>query len=293
MKYERRSSTAEATAAMRAAHFLYHQPAVFKDPYALQLTNPTLRRACQNRFLGWLLRRKFISKSLRPITAQVVSRAKYAEEKLEQAVKKGISQYVIIGAGFDSFCLRRPDFLAGLQVYEIDHPATQQIKQKRLMEVLDSPPEGVEFLAVDLEKRTITDALSTSSFKKNKRVFFSWLGTVPYLTENTVFNVLRDLASFAALGSEIVFDYLIPIKMWSPEERQALVRILRIIGQRGEAVKSFFEPDTFPDEVSCLGYNIFENISPTELNKQYFSDRSDGLVTHSAAYNIHAEIVKD
>ena len=293
MKYKQRNPTAEATAAMRGAHLLYHQPVVFNDPYALQLTSPALRRVCQNLFFGWLLSREFISKSLRPITAQVVSRSKYAEEKLEHAVSKGISQYVIISAGFDSFCLRRPDFSAGLQICEIDHPTTQQIKLKRLMEILDSPPEGVEFLAVDLEKRTIADALSDSSFLKDEKAFFSWLGTVPYLSEDAVFNVLRDLASFAARGSEIVFDYSIPTYMWTLEERQALGRIMRIIGRRGEPVKSFFEPDAFSDKVSRLGYHIFENISPAELNKKYFLDRSDGLVTHSAAYNIHAEIIKD
>ena len=293
MKYRQRTSTAEATAAMRAMHLLYHQPAVFNDPYALQLTSPALRRVCQNRFFRWLLRRKFISESLRPITAQVVSRAKYAEEKLERAVSKGISQYVIISAGFDSFCLRRPDFSAGLKIYEIDHPATQDIKQKRLWEILDSSPERVEFLAADLEKQTIADALSNSSFLKDERAFFSWLGTVPYLSEDAVFNVLHDLASFAAHGSEIVFDYSIPTYLWSPEERQALGRILRIIERWGEPLKSFFEPDAFPDEVSRLGYHIFENISPAELNEKYFLDRSDGLVTHSAAYNIHAEIIKN
>jgi len=293
MKFIHRNSTAEATAAMRAVHLLYHQPVLFNDPYALQLTSPALRQVCQNRFFRWLLKRNFISKSLRPITAQVVSRAKYTEEKLEQAVSKGISQYVIISAGFDSFCLRHPDYSVGLQVYEIDHPATQQIKQKRLMEILGSSPKGVEFLAVDLEKLTIGDALADSSFLKAKRAFFSWLGTVPYLSEGAVFNLLRDLASFAVRGSEIVFDYSIPTYMWTLEERQTLGRILRIIGRRGEPVKSFFEPDVFLDEVSRLGYYIFENISPAKLNKKYFLDSSDGLVTHSAAYNIHAEIIID
>jgi methyltransferase (TIGR00027 family) len=278
---------------MRAMHLLYHQPVVFNDPYALQLTSPALRRVCLNRFFRWLLRRNFISESLRPITAQVVSRAKYAEEKLEQAVSKGISQYVIISTGYDSFCLRRPDFSTGLQIYEIDHPATQQIKQKRLVEILDSSPEGVEFLAIDLEKRTIAAALSESSFLKDERAFYSWLGTVPYLSEDAVFNVLRDLASFSAREGEIVFDYSIPIYMWATEERPALVRILRIIGRRGEPVKSFFEPNGFPDVVSRLGYHIFENISPAELNKKYFLDRSDGLMTHSAAYNIYAEIIQN
>ena len=155
MKDERRISTADVVAAMRAMHLLHYQPAVFTDPYALQLTNPALRRACQNRFFQWLLGRKFFSKSLRPITAQILSRAKYAEEKLEEAVSKGISQYVIISAGFDSFCLRCPDFSTDLQIYEIDHPVTQQIKRKRLLEILDSHPAGIEFLALDLEKGTI------------------------------------------------------------------------------------------------------------------------------------------
>lgn len=88
-------------------------------------------------------------------------------------MSKGISQYVIISAGFDSFCLRHPDFSAGLQIYEIDHPTTQQIKQKHLMEILDSSPEGVGFLAVDLEKQTIADALSHSPFLKDERAFFT------------------------------------------------------------------------------------------------------------------------
>jgi methyltransferase (TIGR00027 family) len=293
MKHKQRNSTAEATAAMRATHLLYHQPVVFDDPYALQLTSSTLRRVCQNRLIGWLLRRKFISKSLRPITAQVVSRAKYAEEKLEQAASKGIFQYVIISAGFDSFCLRRPDFSVDLQIYEIDHPVTQQIKRKRLMEISKSDLKGVEFLAVDLEKQTIAEALSRSSFSKDERAFFSWLGTIPYLSEDAVYTVLRDLAAFAARGSEIVFDYSIPTYLWPSEERQALGRIMRIIERRGEPIKSFFEPDALSDKVSQLGYRIFENISPTELNKNYFSGRSDGLVTHSAAFNLHAEIIKN
>ncbi len=149
-----------------------------------------------------------------------------------------------------------------------------------------------EFLAIDLEKRTIADALSDSSFLKDEKAFFSWLGTVPYLSEDAVFTVLRDLASFAARGSEIVFDYLIPTYRMTLEDRQALGRGMRIIKRWGEPVKSFFEPDAFLDEVSRLDYHIFENQSPAELNKRHFFDCSDNLVTHSAAYIIHAAIIK-
>jgi methyltransferase (TIGR00027 family) len=265
---------------------------VFDDPFALQLTSPTLCRACQNRFFQWILRRKIISETFRPISAQVLSRAKYVEEKLEQAVSKGISQYVIIGAGFDSFCLRRPSFSADLRIYEIDHPVTQQIKRKRLMKILDSSRKAVEFFAIDLEKQTISDAITGSSFLKDERVFFSWLGTIPYLSEDAVFTELRDLAYFAARGSEIVFDYLIPTYKMTLEDRQALGKGMRIIERWGEPVKSYFDPEAFPGEVSHLGYRIFENLSPGEVNKGYFSNRSDNLMAHSAAFIVHAEIIK-
>ncbi len=287
------SSTARATAAIRALHLLYVQPVVFDDPYALQFTSPVFRHVCQSRFFPWLLSRRTISEPLRPISAQLLSRAKYTEEKLEQAVAKGISQYVIIGAGFDTFCLRRPEFASGLRIFEIDHPATQQIKRNRLMEIMDAIPEGVEFLAIDLEQRTVADALTNSTFLKDEKAFFSWLGTIPYLSEDAVFTVLRDLAAFAAYGSEIVFDYLIPMSQMKPEERQALGKVMRIIERWGEPVKSYFDPDTFPSEVSRLGYHIFENQSPTEQNQKYFSNRLDNLATHSSAYNIHAEIINE
>ena len=286
--------TARATAGIRALHLIYDQPVVFNDPYALQFTSPGFRRVCQSRFFSWVLRRRSIAELLRPISAQILSRAKYTEEKLEQAVlSQGISQYVIIGAGFDSFFLRRPDFAIGLRIYEIDHPATQQIKRTRLLEILDSTPEDVQFLAVDLEQRTAADALAASSFLQNEKAFFSWMGTVPYLSEDSVFAVLRDLAEFAANGSEIVFDYLIPTSLMTAEERHWLGRAMRIIERWGEPVKSFFDPETFPGEVSRLGFRILENLSPAEQNQKYFSNRSDNLKTHSSAYNIHAELIKE
>lgn len=291
MKYNQRYSTARATAVIRAMHLLYDYPVVFNDPYALQFTSPAFRRICQSRFFPWLLRRNSISKMLRPISAQLLSRAKYTEEKLEQAVAKGIYQYVIIGAGFDSFCLRRPDFSTSLMIYEIDHPATQQIKRKCIIDILGSSPDGVEFLAINLEKRTIADALSDSSFLVKEKAFFSWLGTIPYLSKGAIFTVLRDLASFAAHGSEIVFDYLIPLNLMPQEERRALEKVMRIIERWGEPVKSFFNPGVFPKEVSRLGYQIIENQSPAEQNEKYFFDRSDDLMTHSSAYNLHAEII--
>ncbi len=288
MKKKQRYSTAEVAAAIRAMHLLYDQPVVFNDPYALQLTSPALRRVCLNQFFQWILRRKFIAKTFRPISAQVLSRAKYVEDKLEQAVLKGFPQYVIIGAGFNSFCLRRPSFSADLRIYEIDHPVTQLIKRKRLLEISGTYPKGVEFLPMDLEKRTIADVLSDASILKGEKSFFSWIGVIPYLSKVAVFDVLRDLACFAEHGSEVVFDYLIPTSKMSPGDRQALGMGMRIIERWGEPVKSYFDPDAFLGEVSLLGYQILENKSPDELNNRFFHDRADNLRTHSSAYIVHA-----
>ena len=290
---KQRSSTARATAAIRAIHLLYDQPVVFNDPYALQFTSPAFRRVCRSRFFPWLLRRRFISEMLQPISAQLLSRAKYCEDKLEQAVSKGMSQYVIIGAGFDSFCVRRPGFSSCLRIYEIDHPTTQQLKKERIIEILGSSPKEVEFLAVDLEKQTVAEALSGSSFSKEEKAFFSWLGTVPYLSRDAVFTVFRHLASFAANGSEMVFDYCIPTHLMTQEERRILGRAMRIVQRLGEPVKSFFEPDEFLDKISHLGYCVLDSQSPAEQNERYFSGRTDGLKTHSAAYNMHVAISRD
>jgi O-methyltransferase involved in polyketide biosynthesis len=160
------------------------------------------------------------------------------------------------------------------------------------LQISDASPEGVEILEADLEEQTIADALSTSSFARGERAFFSWLGTVPYLSGDAVFAVLGDLASLATQKSEVVLDYAVPISMWSPEDRQALTRVMRIVERRGETIKSFFAPDAFPKDVSRLGYGILDNVSSAELNKNYYSGRSDVLLTSSAAYLIHAQITE-
>jgi methyltransferase (TIGR00027 family) len=207
--------------------------------------------------------------------------------------RKVLHNMSICGAGFDTFCIRRPEFSSALRIYELDHPATQRMKQERIMELAEYPLHDVEFIAVDLEKETISDALSGSSFSKVEKAFFSWLGTVPYLTEDAVINALDHLASFAADGSEIVFDYLIPKDSMSDDEKRVMDKAMRIIERWGEPVTTYFDPDALRDKVSPLGYCVLENQSPAEQNARYFSDRSDNLQCHSAAYNIHLTIIND
>ncbi len=165
------------------------------------------------------------------------------------------------------------------------------MKRQRLTEILGAPPRGTEFVAVDFEQETIATALSDSSFSKDQKAFFSWLGTVQYLTEGAVLATLRDLASFAARGSEIVFDYFIPESLLDPGSRKVVGKGMRFTARRGETIQTFFDPHEFPALLSRLGYVVRENLSPVEQNRRYFANRSDRLTTLPNCYCMHVEIL--
>src|SRR5258708_22987441 len=133
--------------------------------------------------------------------------ARYAEDALEAAVSQGIRQYVLIGAGFDSFALRRPAFSADLQIFEIDFPATQTFKIQRISECGISLPDSVHFIAADLSRESVAAALARSSFERDRLTFFSWLGVTMYLTREANLAPMRSIASCAPMDIELAFTY--------------------------------------------------------------------------------------
>jgi methyltransferase (TIGR00027 family) len=289
VRSHRRSRTADAAAATRAAHRLYDRPIVFDDPLAGGLTSPGWRRLCENRLLHWLVVRTAL-RSLQPVGGQVLSRARYAEDCLEAAVADGIEQYVILGAGHDSFALRRPDLMRHLAVFELDHPDTQRAKRDRLSALGRELPDQLEFVPVDFEAEPFDEALARSSFCRERRAFFSWLGTVPYLSEDAVFSVLSALSSLASGESQLVFDYAVPEALIDEADRRAVARLRRFTDRRGEPLVTFFEPAALCERVSELGYRVLENLAPSEQNRRYFSDRSDGLRALSGSYYLHLSV---
>jgi methyltransferase (TIGR00027 family) len=222
MEQRQRSKTAEATAAVRARHLLYEEPVIFEDPFAVQLTSRAWRTICKSRILDWIICRKILG-TLAPIQAQILARSRYAEEQLEKAMAIGIDQYVLLGAGLDSFALRRRDLATTLRVYELDHPASQQTKIYRLGQLRIGLPENLEFVSADFEEESVADALARSTYIRRRPAFFSWLGTVHYLTRDAVFGTLGSIASLAAPGSEIVFDYRIPKTLVDPVDLPTLL----------------------------------------------------------------------
>jgi methyltransferase (TIGR00027 family) len=207
-----------------------------------------------------------------PIT---LSRSRYAEDCLEEAVKNGVQQYVILGAGFDTFAFRRPDLLTRLQVFEVDHPITQDLKRQRIAMPGWEIPAQLHFVPIDFTKESLTAALQRSSYDPHQLSFFSWLGVSYYLTREVVFATLQDIAGIALTGSTIVFDYM-DADAFIPEKAGKRIQLMQwIAGQVGEPMKSGFDPHTLAAELDRLGYLLQENLAPAEIDRRYFQGRTD------------------
>lgn len=217
------SLTSIMTAYVRAFHSMNDTPKIFDDPLAYQLIPEERRILIEQGFAKALqfddsgnavsnpdkmTALRFLLQTMG--LPNVVSRSRYTEDNLEQAVKQGIKQYVILGAGLDSFAFRRSDLAGELQVFEVDHPATQAYKRHRLAELLWKIPPNLHFVPIDFSKENVAEALKGFSFDSQTKSFFSWLGVTMYLTRDDVFTTLRSIAEVAPRGSIVVFDYFVP-----------------------------------------------------------------------------------
>ena len=303
MKENQASLTALLVAYMRAYHATHDTQKIFDDFLAYDLI-PEEKRALieqhlieQNLPLDQQLNYfkhttlhsndTTISASLRQVinnaineqewTAQLFSRARYAEDALKKAIKKGVKQYVILGAGMDTFAFRQPEMMEHLEVFEIDHPATQKFKLHRLAELGWKHPAKLHFISVDFTKESLVTALtSSSSYDSTAKTFFSWLGVTYFLTRDEVFKTLRYITKIAPVDSTLVFDYFdtdafIPEKS-SPQMQKSLEYLRKI----GEPMITGFNPSTLGEELASLGFRLHENLSPVNIEERYFQGRTDG-----------------
>lgn len=200
------SRTAIGAAAHRATHQLIENGAVFRDPLALSILGLAPEE---------LLKRAEEQPSERGLRFFIAARSALAEAKFAEAVhERDVEQLVIIGAGLDTFAYRNP-FADAVTTFELDHPTSQNWKLERLRAAKITVPQSVTFVPVDLEHATLTQALSAAGFSFEKRSFFIWLGTVPYLTQDSIEAILRTVGDLPA-GAEIVFDYAEPLAIGGP-----------------------------------------------------------------------------
>lgn len=291
MKAKQGSRTAQMAAVIRALHLAYESPVVFEDPFASRLAGPVWHFLCQSRIV-YLLATRIIYKSLDPIRRQILARARYAEDMLQKGLASGIRQYVIISAGLDSFALRKSDSEPKINIYELDHPATQQAKQTRMKELKLSMPKNHEFVPVDFEKENICDSLAKSSYNPGLPAFFSWLGTVHYISTSAVFNTLKSIRSCAHCRSELVFDYAVPEHEASHQDQKTIKNLKRYTHRRGEPIVSMFDPDIFPKQVSQLGFALIENLSPEEQAKKYFTQTARTKTIMPGSFFVHFRVME-
>ncbi len=227
-------------------------------------------------------------RGLRPVHGQVLCRARFAEDRLEEAVRRGVRQYVVLGAGFDSFGLRLPSWAGALRVFELDRPATLAEKRRRLERAGLSRPETLEFVPIDFERQSLEEVLGSSSFVPEEPSFFSWLGVVVYLTSDAIDTTLRSIQSSAAAGSELVLDYMLPDDLVDSRDRSVIESVRRFGVRRGEPYVSYFEPPRIATVLSGFGFRVLEDLSPSGQHARYFAGRDDDLRPWASSHFVHA-----
>ena len=278
------SATALRVAMRRAAHQIVDDPKVFYDPLALRMVGVEKKSAQQ--LDPRLLEQAPLESRLRAFLA---ARSRYAEDELHQAISRGVHQYVVLGAGLDTFAYRNPYPREILHVFEVDHPTTQAWKRTLLKEADIPIPPTLTFSPVDFETETLDQGLRRTDFDISKCVFFSWLGVTPYITSIAVIDTLRFVASMP-LGSAIVFDYMLSPSLLNPTLRRAFDGLAHRVASAGEPFQTFFDPSTLKKSLSAMGFGQVDDLGPEELNGLYFRARADELRVGSLAHVINARV---
>lgn len=263
------SRTIEIPAIMRALHqSIDDDPKILTDPVAPRLIDVEDDR----QWLAPLLNHPF-AKQWR---AGFALRSRYAEDCLEEAMRHGVQQYVILGAGLDTFAYRQSQPSDSFRIYELDHPLTQQRKRDRLNRAGIEIPSNLTFVAIDFEKTSIADALAINGFLFDAPALCSWMGVTQYLTPDAIDATLRFVLSLPR-SSGIVFSFIIPQNAISGMESEAVELAAQRSAEVGEPWLSRFDIAEFAFKLGAMGFSTISHLTPAEAGKRYFTNRHDGL----------------
>ncbi len=290
------SLSAVGAARGRAAHLLLDgEPKIFHDHLALQFSGADSEASFRENINATLAEvaakagPDAAQKSFRVARASMLMRSRYAEDALSLAIARGITHYVILGAGLDSFAWRRTDLAAAVKVFEIDHPASQQWKQQRLRELGIGRPSNLTFLPIDFERETLVNGLREGGYPLDKPAFVSWLGVTQYLTREAVFGTLKEVAALAS-GTEIAFTFIVPQALWVGDGQRMFPVAVASTAASGEPWISFFDPAELASQLKELGFNRVAHFSPDDANDLYFSGRADGLRIIAGEHVMRAQV---
>ncbi len=277
----RPSKTAMGAAMLRAAHQILDDPKIFDDPIALKIMG--------EKGESWLRGNLERFQRDRYMRAFIVLRSRYAEDELARAMERGVRQYVILGAGLDTFPYRNPHPLSRLRVYEVDHPVTQSWKRRRLEEAGIEIPDTLTFAPVDFEKQTLGEGLRQAGFKTVEPAFFSLLGVVVYLTRAAAAETFKFVASLPR-DSEIVFDCSLPNSSLDVFEALARQRRASRVAAAGEPWLTYFDLPSLSGDLRQMGFSHVEHLGTESANERYFKDRADHFQVAGSGHMVKARV---
>jgi methyltransferase (TIGR00027 family) len=270
------SQTAMAAATHRAVHQILEHGRIFSDPLAVAILgvdrDDIVRHARQ-------------TPSSRRMRLFISIRTRFAEDALAGAYAQGVRQLVVLGAGLDTYAYRKalPD---GLRVFEVDHPATQAFKRERLAAAHIEMPSSLSYVPVDFERDTCGDRLSVAGFDPNARTFVTWLGVIPYLTEQAIWSTLNYISKLPG-GAEVVFDYSNPPDQLPPERRAQHDQRAARVAEMGEEWLSYFDTETLHEKLYSIGFSRLDDLGPYEIAHRYLPEVI-ATVSGAGGHIIHA-----
>ncbi len=271
MSQRQLSRTALVTAYLRAVHQTFDAPPhILEDRLAARLLGPDL-----------MARLAKTPEQLRQpenvfLRAHVVLRSRYAEDRLAAAVARGVEQYVILGAGLDSFALRQPAWASGLRIFEIDQPASQEFKRQRLAAAGLALPQNLHLVAIDFERESLAQGLARGGVAPDRPTFFAWLGVTMYLNQEAIAAVLRTVAAHPA-GSEIVLTFSQPPLPPEQDPGDNRAGLTQRVAEVGEPFVSHFTPQEIAALLRACGFRELEFLTPEQSAARYFDQRPPDL----------------
>jgi methyltransferase (TIGR00027 family) len=264
MQTGRASRTALRVAHRRAAHQLLDQPCILHDPIAVPLLGPEFS-------VDYVRESHPIAKAFRAFMA---ARSRFAEDELLGAAEKSVSQYVVLGAGLDTFAYRNTNH--HLRVFEVDFPATQEWKRSLLGKAGIALPSNLTFVPLDFENHTIEEGLAEAGLNMNAPAFFGWLGVVPYLSLQAFRSSIKTIVSMPR-PTAVTFDFAVDPELLDPRGRAAFDALSARVAAVGEPFQLFFRPEELGTELREAGFSQVEFTFADDLNARYFADRKDSL----------------
>jgi methyltransferase (TIGR00027 family) len=259
----------------RAIHQVLDQPPVLNDPIAVPLLGShfTFDPARESDPVA------------RAFRAYMAVRSRFAEDQLALAVASGVAQYVLLGAGLDTFAYRNPH--PHLRVFEVDFPATQDWKRALLAESGIKIPSDLTYVPLDFEHKTLAEGLADAGFDASRPAFFGWLGVVPYLTLEAFRATVNAIAQYPA-GTGVCFDYGVSRSNLGFFQRRAFDALAARVAAAGEPFRLFFARQDLEQELLAAGFHQIQQRTPEELNALYFANRADKLKLPSPGLGMFA-----